>query len=136
MIVLVGGDAALLEGLAQALSHLGCRVSVAGSLDEVVENLHRTRPIVTVIERASVRGADAASAGLGQVLAVGSAIVTYRGVDDATQTLPPGLARHVVADLVLPLERNRLVALAQHLASRATEVGRPGTVTPREPPAS
>jgi hypothetical protein len=43
--------------------------------------------------------------------------------------LPAQLARHVLADLVLPLERNRLVALAEHLATRARAVGRPSDVT-------
>jgi hypothetical protein len=50
-----------------------------------------------------------------------AALVTYREAGDTSRALPALLARHVLADLVLPLERNRLVALAEHLATRARQ---------------
>lgn len=62
-------------------------------------------------------------------------MVTFRESGEAP-TAAPGIARHVLADLVLPLERNRLVALAEHLAARARVTGRVPDVTRQEPPAS
>jgi hypothetical protein len=39
-------------------------------------------------------------------------------------TLSPTVQRAVLADLTLPLERNRLVALVQHVGQRAQATGR------------
>jgi hypothetical protein len=49
---------------------------------------------------------------------------------------PPEPAFNDHADLVLPLKRNRLVALAEHLATRAKAVGRPADATLPDSPAS
>ena len=126
----------MLEGLAQALTHTGHRVAVAHSLDEADELRTRHQPILTVMERDMIARADAAQGFLRGALAAGSAVVTYRGAGDTSRALAPGFARHILADLVLPLERNRLVALAEHLASRARAVGKERDVTPPESPAS
>jgi NAD(P)-dependent dehydrogenase (short-subunit alcohol dehydrogenase family) len=134
MILLAGGNTALLEGLAQALANTGQRVVVADSLEEAEEVQAREAPILTVTERSYV--ADAATQE-GSLLRVahtsGGALVTYREAGDTSRALPAVLARHVLADLVLPLERNRLVALAEHVASRARAVGRlsPDVTPPR-----
>jgi hypothetical protein len=138
MILLAGGNTALLEGLAQALSNTGQRVVVAGSLDEAEELQARHQAILTVTERSLVSNSDAdpARAFLRGTLAGGGALVTYREAGDTSRALPAPLARHVLADLVLPLERNRLVALAEHLTTRARAVGRPSDVTHPDTPAS
>ena len=52
-------------------------------------------------------------------LAPGGALLLYRSVGSALVTLSPTVQRAVLADLTLPLERNRLMALVQH-------VGEPG----------
>ena len=129
MILLAGVNTALLEGLAQALSATGQRVFVADSLEEAGELQSRQPAILTVTERNLVSDSDAARTFLRDSLAGGGAIVTYREAGDTSRALPALLARHVLADLVLPLERNRLVALAEHLATRARAVGRPSDVT-------
>lgn len=56
MIVLAGNNAALLEGLAQALSHTGHRVAVTGSLEDAEEFL-ASGPLVTVLEGSLLTGA-------------------------------------------------------------------------------
>jgi hypothetical protein len=56
-------------------------------------------------------------------LAPGGSLVLYHSGDSADAT-PAALARSVVAELVLPLERLRLVALTKSLAGRAEVVGR------------
>lgn len=127
MILLAGGNTALLEGLAQALAITGQRVVVADSLDEAEELQARQAAILTVAERSMISDSDPELTFLRGTLAGGGALVTYREAGDTSRALPAQLARHVLADLVLPLERNRLVALAEHLASRAKAVGRPSS---------
>ncbi len=48
----------------------------------------------------------------------------YRSIGGVFATLPPSLQRAVLADLTLPLERNRLVALVAHVEERAKATGR------------
>ena len=136
MILLAGGNTALLEGLAQALANTGQRVVVAHSLEEASELEVRNPTILTVAERGLVTDTDAGRNFLRVTMAGGGALVTYREAGDTSRALPAVLARHVLADLVLPLERNRLVALAEHLASRAKAVGRPADATLPDSPAS
>lgn len=124
MLLLAGGNAALLEGLAQALASTGQRVVVAHSTDEAEDIQARERPLLTVAERGLVSEADLTHTFLRGVMAGSSALITYREAGDTSRALPPSIARHVLADLVLPLERTRLVALAEHLATRAKAVGR------------
>jgi hypothetical protein len=61
---------------------------------------------------------------LGISLAPGGALLLYRVVGSPVIALPPGLQRAVLADLTLPLERNRLVALVTHVRDRARVTGR------------
>ena len=138
MILLAGGNTALLEGLAQALANTGQRVIVAHSLDEAREQQTRHPSILTVAERGLLSDSESGKSFVHQTLAGGGALITYREAGDTSRALPAVLARHVLADLVLPLERNRLVALADHLATRAKVVGRQQDVTspPRDSPAS
>lgn len=136
MILLAGGNTALLEGLAQALANTGQRVVVAHSLDEAVELRAREPAILTVVERGMVAESESSRNFLRDALTGGGAVVTYREAGDTSRALPALLARHVLADLVLPLERVRLVALCEHVASRARVVGRPADVTRPDAPAS
>ena len=136
MILLAGGNTALLEGLAQALANTGQRVIVAHSLDEASDLQARHPPILTVAERGLVSDTDPGRGFLRATMAGGGTMITYREAGDTSRTLPALLARHVLADLVLPLERNRLVALAEHLALRAKAVGRSADVTLPDSPAS
>ncbi len=121
-ILLVGTDLSLLEGLAQSLSAMGHGTRVASSFGEARELATSQRPLIAVIERglATTSVADV----LGLSLAAGGALVLYRSATTGAAALPHVLSRHVLADLALPLERNRLAALVQHVAERATAVGR------------
>jgi ActR/RegA family two-component response regulator len=121
-ILLVGSDEPLLEGLAQSFAALGHAPRVATSIGEARELAIATPPLVAVVARsfATEAGGDA----LGIRVAPGGAIVLYRGVGTMTQPLPYVVHRQVLADLALPLERNRLVALVQHVEDRAVTVGR------------
>ena len=134
MILLAGGNTALLEGLAQALAVTGQRVVVAHSLEEAEELQGREASILTVVERGLVSESDPGRAFVRTTMAGGGALVTYREAGDTSRALPAPVARHVLADLVLPLERNRLVSLAEAVASRAKVVGRSSESTHRDAP--
>jgi len=120
-VILVGTDAALLEGLAQSYASSGFTPHVVPSLVDACELAAESAPIVAVVSR------DMALQSAGDAMAIqlapGGSLVLYHGGDSADAT-PAILARSVVAELVLPLERLRLVALTKSLAGRAQVVGR------------
>lgn len=128
-ILLVGHDEALLEGLVQSLAALGHSVSVALSLGEAREYALREQPLVAVVDRKLV---DSATEALGIALSPGGALVLYRTGSVPSSPPPPALQRSVLADLSLPLERNRLAALVQHVEERARATGRADRRTPPE----
>lgn len=129
-VLLVGEDAALLEGLSQSFARLGYRTHVATSLHESREVAAEAAPLLAVVQRdlATEATADA----LAVKLAAGGAMVLYHGTNDSRPTIPAALQRTVMADLTLPLERNRLIALAQHVQDRIRTTGRGKRTTPPE----
>ena len=116
-MLLVGADAALLEGIAQALASAGHHVLTASSLAEAGFVAAASPPLLAVIDRALLVNADARGIGL----APGGALVVF---GDPQTTLPAPVRRQVLAELRLPLERGRLSALAVHLEARARRAGR------------
>jgi DNA-binding NtrC family response regulator len=121
-ILLVGTDLSLLEGMAQSLAAQGLGTRVASSFAEAREMATTVKPLIAVIERGMA--ADSARDVLALTLAPGGAVVLYRSMAQETTAMPHVLQRHVLAELSLPLERNRLAALVQHVRDRATAVGR------------
>jgi DNA-binding NtrC family response regulator len=121
-ILLVGQDESLLEGLVQSLVALGHSADVALSLAEARELAVRGQPLLAVVDRrvAASSGAEV----LGIPLAPGGALVLYRTTGDMALALSRGFQRAVLAELTLPLERNRLAALAQTVEERARAAGR------------
>jgi ActR/RegA family two-component response regulator len=121
-ILLVGADAPLLEGLAQTFAALGLQPHVASSIGEAKDVAMAFPPLVAVVDRtiAIESGADA----LSLTFTPGAALVVYRAIGTASEPLPYSVHRQVLADLTLPLERNRLVALVHHVKERAVAVGR------------
>jgi DNA-binding NtrC family response regulator len=127
--VLIGSDHALLEGLAQTLAAAGYRVTLADSLHDASVQTAGDPPLVVVVDRATALQ-SARDIGL-HGLAPGGSIVLYHGTDDAPLPLPASLQRLTLADLTLPLERQRLVALVQSVTARARSRGH-GDVGPEE----
>ena len=121
-VLLVGGDVALLEGLAQSLAAQGHAPAVALSLAEAREVAMTQPPLVLVVSRAlaSSAGADL----LAVPLAAGGARLLYRASAAPLAPLLPSLQRSVLADLTLPLERHRLAALVHSIGERARATGR------------
>jgi hypothetical protein len=126
-ILLVGADAALLEGIAQTLADAGHQVLTAVSMADASFIAAAAPPLLAVVDRALLATAgDTRSLGL----AAGGALVVF---GDPGSPLPGPVRRTVLAELRLPLERARLTALAAHVADRARRTGRNvSTPTPPE----
>ncbi|HEX3532890.1 MAG TPA: hypothetical protein VHT23_01645 [Gemmatimonadaceae bacterium] len=119
-IILVGADIALLEGLAQTLLGLEHEVLFAATVEEIA-GMATDVPALTVVSSAALE-----DAGFGATLplTLGSALIVYGASHDERPFLPPRLQRATLAQLVLPLERHRLVALIQSFESRSRTTGR------------
>jgi DNA-binding NtrC family response regulator len=119
-ILLIGTDLPLLEGLAQTFASLGLEPVVAQSITEGRELAAQHPPLVVLVSRElATTGAEA----LTIPLARGGARLLYRPVGSQVEPYAHAVQRSVLADLTLPLERNRLVALVQHVEQRARVTG-------------
>jgi len=120
-ILLVGGDEALLEGLAQMLAHAGHVPHTAHSVPDAIEVAASARPLVAIIER-DLALANPELARL--PLESGGSFLIFHSGDSTRPALASSLQRLVLADLDLPLERHRLLALVQRVDERARATGR------------
>ena len=121
MILLVGSDPALLEGMVQSLVALGHTPRVAASFADAIDAAASSAPIVAVVERRLALDAPEVTR---LPLAAGGALVLYHLAGESPQAMPSALQRMILADLALPLERHRLAALIQSVETRARHVGR------------
>jgi DNA-binding NtrC family response regulator len=120
-VLLVGSDVALLEGLSQSFAALGYAPRTALSLHDAREVAIQSQPLIAVVERRLA--AESSSEALAISLVPGGALVLYHPTDDRPP-VAPALMRAVIADLTLPLERHRLLALAQRIQERVRATGR------------
>ncbi|MGQ0540095.1 MAG: hypothetical protein ACT4R6_14225 [Gemmatimonadaceae bacterium] len=124
MILIAGTDGPLLEGISQAIAALGHPVRTASSLEEARDVAPPGQFDIAIVQRALLAGAAPVP------LRPGGVFVLFRGRDDAAAkaTLSPGLARLLLAEVELPLERQRLVALVRATLARlrAPQADRPG----------
>lgn len=120
-ILLIGTDAALLEGLAQLLAGSGHSARIVQTMAEGRQLAAVYPPLAVLVEtRLALEEPDVIPA----PMARGGAVLLYRTDDSAPTVLPPALQRLVLADLSLPLERHRLLTLIQRMADRALATGR------------
>jgi DNA-binding NtrC family response regulator len=119
-ILAVGPDAALLEGVAQTLIGAGHQVVIAGDIPQALETLHRKHPLLALVEcdELEVRGSM-----LQSIVAHGGAVIAFH-CDDDDSRLPYRVKRTTLAELKLPLERQRLLALVKYVENRALAAGR------------
>lgn len=121
LILVVGPDEALLEGVSQTLVGAGYQVLVARDVSEAMDALRSERPLLAVVHRDElVRN----GAGFRVPLARGGALLSFQTDDTEEEQLPFALKRATLAELRLPLERHRLLALVRHVESRARVTGR------------
>lgn len=129
-LLLVGSDAALLEGLSQFLSALGYTTSATESVREARDIATRRPPLIALLEAEIVTSRAEV---LGIPLAPGGAVVLYNAAPDhQAAVLPATLQRVVLANISLPLERHRLVALVQYAAQRVLATGRRRDTPPEQ----
>ena len=126
-ILLFGTNPALLEGLSQTLASAGHRGLFAHTLSEAMDLAAADRPLLAVVERSV-----AMSETLRIPLQAGGAVVVYDAVLTTHDPLPAALARATLAQLVLPLERQRLLALVERVVERSAATGRANRITPPE----
>jgi DNA-binding NtrC family response regulator len=129
-VLLVGPDSALLEGLAQSFAAMGYTPRVRETLHDAREAAASRPPLLVVVD--SELAEEASADALAIALAPGGALVLYHGATDVRPAVPLTLQRSVLADLTLPLERKRLLALAQHVSERVRATGRSQRRTPPE----
>jgi CheY-like chemotaxis protein len=118
-VLVAGANDALIEGIVQALAAAGHRVGTARSPLEAAEALALSPPLVLLAER-TVMPEDA----LAPHVPNGTAVVLFRGQEERIAASPRQWRRHTLADLELPLERQRLLLLIQAIERRARETGR------------
>jgi DNA-binding NtrC family response regulator len=119
--MLVGADAALLEGLAQTLIGFGHDVSFAATVAEAAASLSEERPALAVV---SCEALEEGGVGMTLPLTPGGAMIVYGTSHSQEPFLPTKLQRAILAHLVLPLERHRLMALVQSFDQRSRTTGR------------
>lgn len=119
-ILLVGTNEALLEGLVQTLTALGHQAVLTHDGAEAMQAAAAKRPLLAIIDHLALH-ADPRLLRL--PLLAGGCIVLFR-VPGATPTTLLQSHRTVIAELVLPLERNRLVALVNSVEERVRITGR------------
>lgn len=128
-VLLIGTDLPLLEGLTQSLAAMGHDTTVALSFAEALDLAAIRTPLIAIADRAM---ALASSEVLRLPLAAGGALVLFHLPGDGPSAVPLQLQRLILADLTLPLERQRMVALVQHVQDRARAAGREHPKTPPE----
>jgi hypothetical protein len=132
-IVLVGSDLALVEGLAQTLGAVGHQITMASTIVEAAVLASAAPPLIALVERDLAIAQMRRGAGAVRIpVAPGGSLILYRATDELPDPLPPTLRRVTLADLALPLERHRLIALVQSVESRARTTGRDRPPTPPE----
>jgi len=129
LIVVVGPDAALLEGVSQTLVAAGHRAVVASDVTEAIDSLGGERPLMVVIDCASLVTSGVA---FRSSLAHGGAVIAFHCDDVESERLPFEIKRAALAELRLPLERQRLLALARSVEARAHAAGKDSVDEARE----
>jgi CheY-like chemotaxis protein len=121
LLLVVGTDAALIEGTSQTLTAAGHQLFFAPSLAESLDAVGDLRPIVVLVERSAI---DEIRMTLRIPLAEGGAFLVFHGEEVTAPPMPPRVQRATLAELELPLETKRLLALVRYVETRAKIVGR------------
>jgi DNA-binding NtrC family response regulator len=119
-VLLVGTDSTLIEGVAQILNARGHEVLFAGRLADALDAVGNVRPMIVLVERSAI---DEIRMTLRIPLAQRGAFIVFHGEDTIAPALPHRVQRATLAELELPLERQRLLALIRYVENRAQALG-------------
>lgn len=114
-VLIIGAQLDLLETVVLTLEGAGFLVHVSPSVAAANTLAGGAPPIAVVIERA-LAAADPSAFSL--PILQGGAFILFRTADDTPDVNSPSLARAAMAELTLPLEKQRLTALLQRLVER------------------
>ena len=121
LLLIVGTDTALIEGTSQTLTAAGHQTLFSPTLADALDCVGDSRPIVVLVERSAI---DEIRMTLRVPLAEGGAFLVFHGEDSLPVSMPPRVQRATLAELELPLESKRLLALVRYVETRAQIVGR------------
>ena len=130
-VLIVGGECTVQEGVLQAVRAAALRAEWCATADSAREAALESPPTALVVHVDIARDGDAAR----QIpLKSGGAVILFRDGDQTGASAGQVFGRTVVAELRLPLERARLVALLSRIVERARITGRDRRTT--DPPLS
>ena len=121
LLLIVGTDTALIEGTSQTLTAAGHQLLFSPTLVDALDSVGDARPIVVLVERPAI---DEIRMTLRVPLAEGGAFLVFHGEDALVTPMPARVQRATLAELELPLEAKRLLALVRYVETRAQIVGR------------
>ena len=121
LLLIVGTDTALIEGTSQTLTTAGHQILFSPTLADALDSVGEARPIVVLVERSAI---DEIRMTLRVPLAEGGAFLVFHGEDAPASPIPARVQRATLAELELPLEAKRLLALVRYVETRAQIVGR------------
>ncbi|MFN2602756.1 MAG: hypothetical protein ABR582_08405 [Gemmatimonadaceae bacterium] len=119
-LLIVGTDSALIEGIAQTLTARGHELFYAPGLADALDTLGGARPLVALVERSSI---DELRMTLRVPLAPRGAFLVFHAEGSQDVPLPHRVQRATLAELELPLETQRLLALIRYVENRAHTLG-------------
>jgi DNA-binding NtrC family response regulator len=119
-VLIVGTDTALIEGIAQTLTARNHELFFAGSLADALETVGDAKPLVVLVERSAI---DEIRMTLRIPLASRGAFLVFHAEDGRPAPLPHRVQRATLAELELPLETQRLLALIRYVENRAHMLG-------------
>lgn len=119
-ILVVGPDASLIEGIAQTLVGAGHQVVISRDIPEALDALRGSHPFLALVDCEELQSRGAM---LQAIVAHGGAVLAFH-CDEDDSRLPYSIKRNTLAELKLPLERQRLLALVKYLENRARAAGR------------
>lgn len=119
-LLIVGTDTALIEGVAQTLTNRNHHLFFAQSLADALDAVGDARPLVVLVERSAI---DEVRMTLRVALAPRGAFLVFRGKDSRPTPLPHRVQRATLAELQLPLETQRMLALIRYVENRAHTLG-------------
>ena len=121
LLLIVGTDTPLIEGISQTLTLVNHHLLFARSLGDALDAVGDLRPIVVLVERSAI---DEIRMTLRVPLAEGGAFIVFHREDTIASPMPHRVQRATLAELELPLEGPRLLALVRYVENRAQIVGR------------
>ena len=119
-LLIVGTDSALIEGIAQTLTARGHQLFFAPALADALDSLGGVRPLVVLVERSAI---DEIRMTLRVPLAQRGAFLVFHAEGATDSPLPHRVQRATLAELELPLETQRLLALIRYIENRVHTLG-------------